>query len=164
MQNQAPIFSFSKIGALASGDAANIRVAPWESSNLGNYNAVKLDVEALIPGLTLFSLRLFEFPSGTGLPFAFEAVQNYDRSAPLPPANLHLVDGQTAVTLGSGVVLRETFGGIQPIVMRDWLLPRGPSLGREWVVSIMNNDPTPNAPALVFSVNLTLTLLVLGSL
>lgn len=164
MHNQAPVYSFSKVGALVPGDVANIRVAPWDSSNLGNYNAVKLDVDALIPGLTLFSVRLFEFSTGTGLPFAFEAVQNTDRSAPIPPANLHLVDGQTTVTLGQGVVLRETFGGIQPIVMRDWILPRGPENGREWVVSIMNNDPTPNAPALVFSVNLTLTLLVRGSL
>lgn len=164
MLNQAPIFSFSKIGALAPGDAATIRIAPWESSNLGNYNAVKLDVEALIPGLSLFSVRLFEFPSGTGLPFAFEAVMDKDRSAPLPPANLQLVDGQTLVSVGPGVALQETYGAVQPIVMRDWLLPRGPTGGREWVVALMNNDPEPLAPPRTFSVNLTLTLLVRGSL
>lgn len=164
MHNQAPVYSFSKIGGLLPGEVATIRVAPWDSSNLGNYNAVKLDVEALIPGLTLFSVRLFEFPNGTGQPFAFAEVQNTDRSAPVPPASLHLVDDQTTVTPGQGVVLRETFGGIQPVVMRDWILPRGPANGREWVVSIMNNDQTPNAPTRVFSVNLTLTLLVRGSL
>lgn len=161
MQSQSPIFTFSKTGVLDVGEFATVRVAPWDSSNMGNYNMLTLDVDGIVPGMNLFAVRLFEFPTGTGLPFAFQEVQAKDRSA-IPTSNLLLVDGQTAIQVGSGVVLDERVTSLTSGVLSGWRLPRGVSGGREWVAQIQNLGPNPGP--ILFGLNLTLRLSVDGSL